>query len=50
VVFHPEAGRARDKTVTIELRAPNGSNLKEQIRHHQILSEKYLARWGLVGQ
>jgi hypothetical protein len=50
IVFHPEAGQTRDKTVTIELRAPNGSNLKEQIRHHQIISEKYLARWGLVGQ
>lgn len=48
IVFHTEAGQTRDKTVTIELRAPNGSNLREQLRHHQIISEKYLARWGLV--
>jgi hypothetical protein len=48
VVFHREADRARDKTVTIELRAPNGSNIREQIRQHQIISQKYLARWGLV--
>jgi len=48
IVFYREAGRARDKTVTLELRAPNGSNLRQQIRQHQILSQKYLARWGLV--
>jgi hypothetical protein len=48
VVFHREAGRSRDKTVTIELRAPNGSNIREQIRQHQIISQKYLVRWGLV--
>jgi hypothetical protein len=48
VVFHREAGKTKDKTVTIELRAPNGTNIREQIRQHQIISQKYLARWGLV--
>jgi hypothetical protein len=48
IVFHPEAGSTRDKTVTLELRAPNGSNIREQIRQHQIISQKYLPRWGLV--
>jgi hypothetical protein len=48
IVFHREAGRRRDKTVIIELRTPNGSNIREQIRQHQIISQKYLARWGLV--
>ena len=48
IVFHHEVGRTRDKTVTIELRAPNGTNLREQIRQHQLISQKYLARWGLV--
>jgi hypothetical protein len=48
IIFFPEAGGRRAKTVTIELRAPNGSNLREQIRHHQIISEKYLGRWGLI--
>ena len=48
IVFQPESGRRKDKSVTLDLRAPNGSNLKEQIRHHQLISRKYLARWGLV--
>ena len=48
VVFHREAGKTRDKTITIELRAPNGSNIREQIQQHQIISHKYLERWGLV--
>jgi hypothetical protein len=48
IVFHPEVGRMKGKTVTLELRAPNGSNIREQIRQHQIISQKYLARWGLV--
>jgi hypothetical protein len=48
IVFYPDVGRTRDKTVTLELRAPDGSNLREQIRQHQIISQKYLLRWGLV--
>ncbi len=48
IVFQPEPGRKRQKNVTIDLRVPNGSNLKEQVRHHQLVSQKYLARWGLV--
>ena len=48
IVFHPEPGRTREKTVSIELRAPNGSNLRDQTLQHQIVSQKYLARWGLL--
>jgi hypothetical protein len=48
IVFFPEKPGRRDKTITVELRAPNGSNLREQIRHHQIVSEKYLSRWRLL--
>ena len=48
IVFLAEKAGRRDKAITVELRAPNGSNLKEQLRHHQIISEKYLAQWGLV--
>ena len=40
--------RARDSGSPAELRAPNGSNIREQVRQHQIISQKYLARWGLV--
>jgi hypothetical protein len=48
IVFQPEPGRTREKSVTIDLRAPNSSNLKEQIGRHLLISRKYLARWGLV--
>jgi hypothetical protein len=48
IVFHPEAGRTRPKTVSIQLRTPNGSNLRDQTRQHQLVSQKYLARWGLL--
>lgn len=48
IVFHPEAAKKRAKTINVELRAPNGSNLKDQTRRHQIISEKYLLRWGLI--
>jgi hypothetical protein len=46
--FHSEAAGKRAKTINVELRAPNGSNLKDQTRRHQVISEKYLARWGLI--
>jgi hypothetical protein len=48
IVFDPEAAGKRTKAINVELRAPNGSNLKDQSRRHQIISEKYLARWGLI--
>jgi hypothetical protein len=48
IVFHPEQTGQRDKKIVIDLRAPNGSNLKDQTRRHQLVSEKYLDRWGLV--
>jgi hypothetical protein len=47
VVFHPEPGKTREKIVSIRL-APNGSNLRDQTRQHQIISQKYLSKWGLV--
>lgn len=48
IVFQPDRDGGRDKRITIELRRPNGSNLKEHIRRHELISSKYLARWGLV--
>jgi hypothetical protein len=48
IAFHPEANGRRDKVINVELRSPNGSNLKDQTQRHQIVSEKYLHRWGLV--
>jgi hypothetical protein len=49
IVFHPERDGTRGKRITIELRAPNGSNLKEHVKQHELISSKYLARWGLIG-
>jgi hypothetical protein len=48
IAFHPEGHRKRGKSITLELRAPNSSNLRDQTRRHEIVSEKYLARWGLI--
>jgi hypothetical protein len=48
ITFHPEDRGKRAKTINVELRAPNGSNLRDQTRRHQIVSEKYLTRWGLI--
>ncbi len=48
IAFHPEGHGKRGKSITVELRTPNGSNLRDQTRRHQIVSEKYLARWGLI--
>jgi hypothetical protein len=48
IAFYPEAKGKRAKTINVELRALNGSNLRDLTRRHQIISEKYLARWGLT--
>jgi hypothetical protein len=48
IVFEPLTGRKFGPIVKIELCMPNGSNLRNQTAHHQIISRKYLARWGLV--
>jgi hypothetical protein len=47
IAFYPEAKGKRAKTINVELRVPNGSNLRDQTWRHQIV-EKYLARWGLI--
>ena len=46
IVFHPEPGRTREKAVSIQLRAPNGSNLRDQTWQHQVLSKKVLGKVG----
>ena len=46
--FNAEAPGRRDKTITVELTAPHGSNIKDQTRQHQVTCEKCLDRWGLV--
>jgi hypothetical protein len=48
ILFDPEEAGRRQKVVTAELRMPNTSNLKNQTLRHQLVSEKYVERWGLV--
>jgi hypothetical protein len=48
IVFYPDSGRTRETAISIELRRPNGSNLRDQTRRHQIISQKYLTKWGLT--
>jgi hypothetical protein len=48
IVFDPEQAGRRKKVVTAELRVPNASNLKNQSWRHQLVSEKYIERWGLA--
>jgi hypothetical protein len=47
-VFEPEEAGRRKKIVTAVLRMPNTSNLKNQTWRHQLVSQKYLERWGLA--
>jgi hypothetical protein len=49
ITFHPDRKGGRERKINIELHAPNGSNLKDQTRRHEIISSKYLTRWGLTG-
>jgi hypothetical protein len=48
IVFDAEEAGRRKKVVTAELRSPNTSNLKNQTWRHQLVSEKYIERWGLA--
>jgi hypothetical protein len=48
IVFHAEGPKKTEQKLLVELRSPNGSNLREQTHRHQLIAEKYLARWGLM--
>lgn len=48
IAFHADGRGKRAKTITVDLRTPNSSNLRDQTRRHQIVSQKYLVRWGLM--
>ena len=48
VVFYPEPGSKRGKMVPIELRRDGSRGLREQTSRHQLISQKYLVRWGLI--
>jgi hypothetical protein len=48
IVFDAEEAGRRKKVVTVVLRVPNTANLKNQTWRHQLVSEKYIERWGLA--
>jgi hypothetical protein len=48
IAFHPKGRETRGKRITIDLRWPRSSNLRDQTHRHQLISEKYLERWGLI--
>ncbi len=47
IVFEPEKPKARAKSVTFELKAPDRTNLRDQIELHRRIADTLLARWGL---
>lgn len=47
IVFEPEKPKGRAKTVTFELKAPDRTNLRDQIELHRRIADTLLERWGL---
>ena len=47
VVFAPERPKARAKSVTFEMKAPDRTNLRDHIELHRRIADTLLARWGL---
>ena len=49
ITFEPESPKARTKKVTFELKAPDRTNLRDQIELHRRIADVLLARWQLYG-
>ena len=47
ITFEPEKRAARAKTVTFEMKAPDRTNLRDQIELHRRIADTLLSRWGL---
>jgi hypothetical protein len=47
ITFLPERPKARRKSVTLELKLPDRTNLRDQIEHHRRIADVMLERWGL---
>ncbi|MEQ9335142.1 hypothetical protein [Thalassobaculum sp.] len=45
--FEPEAKKRRAKSVTFELKAPDKTNLRDQMERHRQIADVLLARWKL---
>jgi hypothetical protein len=48
VKFGPTATEPRGKTIALSITAPTGCNLKGMTAREQLISAKYLRRWGLL--
>jgi hypothetical protein len=48
IEFHPENEGGPAKVMTVDLRTPNGTNLKDLPRRYAAVIEKNLLRWGLL--
>jgi hypothetical protein len=48
IQFHAEEGKRRGRTISIRLRQPNISDIRDLTQQHQMISQKYLAKWGLL--
>lgn len=48
IEFHPEKEGGPPKVMTVDLRTPHGTNLKDLPRRYAALIEKNLLRWGLL--
>ncbi|MEG3639315.1 hypothetical protein [Magnetococcus sp. PR-3] len=49
VRFLPEKGRSRGKIITVKITLPNGCSLGTSTEKERLICEKYLERWGLLG-
>jgi hypothetical protein len=48
IEFYPENEGGPAKTMTVDLRTPHGTNLKDLPRRYAMIVEKNLLRWGLL--
>ena len=48
IEFHPEKDGGPPKVMTVDLRTPHGTNLKDLPRRYTTVVEKNLLRWGLL--
>ena len=48
IEFHPEKDGGPAKVMTVDLRTPHGTNLKDLPRRYTTVVEKNLLRWGLL--
>jgi hypothetical protein len=48
IEFYPENEGGPPKTITVDLRTPHGTNLKDLPRRYATIVEKNLLRWGLL--